>query len=243
MNRINIGTNKNSNKKLNPAKISNAYSVLFDNDNNIYTDTGAIVTCVKPNTVLENQRPSAGMKIGSCSNHILSSNTQGELPLQGLPTRARTAHKVDGININLLSIGTVCYQQYVGVFTEKEMFIAHENDVKIKLKRNPMVTGTRSGEGDLWKVPLPSANELLENDNKLQDLWHNKKEWEDEIPISPSELKTMEDEEILKKVNHLALSAYNQKKAKDLVEFLHACAGYPVIEIWIKAIKKGYYSS
>ena len=53
----------------------------------------------------------------------------------------------------------------------------------------------------------------------------------------------MEDEEILKKVNHLALSAYNQKNAKDLVKFLHACAGYPVIKTWIKAIKKGCYSS
>ena len=49
--------------------------------------------------------------------------------------------------------------------------------------------------------------------------------------------------EILKRVNHLALSAYNQKNAKDLVEFLHACARYPVIETWIKAIKNGFYSS
>lgn len=157
-------------QKLNPAKISIAYSALFDNDNSIYPDTGATVTCVKPNTVLENQKPFSGMKIGSCSNHILSSNTQGEPPLQGLPTKARTAHKVDDININLLSIGTVCDQQCVGVFKEKEMFIAHKKDVKIKLKRNPMVTGTRSGEGDLWKIPLPSANKVLENDNKLHNL-------------------------------------------------------------------------
>ena len=106
-----------------------------------------------------------------------------------------------------------------------------------------MVTGTRSGEGDLWKIHLSSANELLENNNKLHNIWHNRKEWEDKIPISPEELKTMEDEEILKRVNHLALSAYNQKNAKDLVKFLHVCAGYPVIETWIKAIKKGYYLS
>ena len=41
----------------------------------------------------------------------------------------------------------------------------------------------------------------------------------------------------------LALSAYNQKTATDLSKYLHACAGYPVIDTWIKAIKKGYYSS
>ena len=122
-----------------------------------------------------------------------------QIILQGLSTKARTAHKVDGIDINLLSIGTVCDQQCVGVFKEKEMFIAHENDVEIKLKRDPMVTGTRNGEGDLWRIPLPSAKELLENDNELHDLWHNRKEWEDKIPISPAELKTIEDEEIFKK--------------------------------------------
>ena len=58
-------------------------------------------------------------------------------------------------------------------------------------------------------VPLPSANELLENDNKLHNLWHNSKEWIDKIPIAPAELQTMESEEILKRVDHLALSDYN----------------------------------
>ena len=73
----------------------------------------------------------------------------------------------------------VCDQQCVGVFKEKEMFIVHENDVKIKSKQNPMVTGTRSDEGDLWKILLLSANKLLENNNKLHNLWHNRNEWED----------------------------------------------------------------
>ena len=63
------------------------------------------------------------------------------------------------------------------------------------------------------------------------------------IRIGPAELKTMEDDKLFKKVNHLALSAYHQKNAKDLVKFLHVCTEYPVIKTWIKAIKKGYYSS
>ena len=53
----------------------------------------------------------------------------------------------------------------------------------------------------------------------------------------------MEGEERFKRNNHLALSAYNQKNAKDLVQYLHAYAVYPVIGTWIKAIKKEYYSS
>ena len=161
---------------------------------------------------------------------------------------ATTAQKVDGININLLSIGQTCDQKCVSIFKEKEMFIANEDDIEIIMHADPLVTDTRKGEGhnDLWKIPLPSPEELINNDDELYDLWHNDNnndDWNNNIPLPPAEIKAMSNEEILNRVNHLALSAYNQKNAKDLVEFLHACAGYPVIETWIKAIKKGFYSS
>ena len=126
---------KNSNEKSNPAKISNTYSALFENDeneNSIYTNTGATVICVKPNNILKNENPSSGMQIGSCSNHILCSKTQGKLPIQELPNKAQTAHKVDGININLLSIGTVCNQQCVGIFKKKKC----SSHTKTTLKSN-----------------------------------------------------------------------------------------------------------
>ena len=70
--------------------------------------------------------------------YISHSTNHGELLLQELPTEARTAKKVDGININLLSIGTVYNRKYVGVFKEKEMFITHKNDVEIKMNGDPM---------------------------------------------------------------------------------------------------------
>ena len=128
------------------------------------------------------------------------------------------------------------------------MLIANEKDVEIIMHANPLVIGTRQGEGhnDLWKIPLPSAEELTNNNNALYNLWHNDDNNNDQnnnIPIPPAEIKAMSNEEILNRVNHLKLSAYNQKNAKDLVEFLHACAGYPVIETCIKATKKGFYLS
>ena len=95
------------------------------------------------------------MQIESCLNRILYSRTQGELPLQGLPTKTRTSYNADSININLFSVGTVRKQKFVGVFKEKEMFIVHKDNIEIKLNGDPMVTGTRCGEGDLWKISLP----------------------------------------------------------------------------------------
>ena len=86
----------------------------------------------------------------------------------------------------------------------------------------------------------------MKNNNEIDNLRHNSNEtdqWKNEIPIAPVELKTMKDEEILNWINHLALSAYNQKNEKDLIKFLYAYAEYPIIKPWIKVIKREYYLS
>ena len=83
------------------------------------------------------------------------------------PNKALTAQKVNGINIDLLSVGKTCDQQYISVFKEKEMFIANEKDVEIIMYANPLVIGTRQGEGhdNLWKIPLSTAEELTNNND------------------------------------------------------------------------------
>ena len=92
------------------------------------------------------------------------------------------------------------------------MIVAKEKDISIKLKNDPILTGIRNGNNNLWKIPLPKAEEKI---------------------LASKQTAT----------NDVALSAYNQKTAADLASYLHACAGYPVPSTWIKAIKKGFYSS
>ena len=99
------GTKKNLKKKSSPASLAltNSYAALFDNDPSeyLYLDTCATVTCVTNDTRLINEKPTPnGIKIGSCSNHILQSTATGELPLKGLPKAAQTANKVNGINMH-----------------------------------------------------------------------------------------------------------------------------------------------
>ena len=168
------------NKKSSPASLalSNSFAALFDDDkstNYIVPGTGATVTCVKSDTVLENEKSKLPMQVRSCSNHILQSTTQGELPLKRLPIKTRTANKVDGININLLRVGKTCDHKCIGVFKEKEIFIANEKDIRIIMHGDPLVIGTRQGKGhnDLCKIPLPTDNKLRQKDNEIYNLWHN----------------------------------------------------------------------
>ena len=113
------------------------------------------------------------------------------------------------------------------------MFISKKEDLDIKLKNKPLVIGTRSNNG-LWKIPLPPAEAKEMNNNRFNNFNH----------LAASSQRVIE--EMKKKVpdiNHIALSAYNQKTAEDLAKYLHACAGYPVKETCVKAIAKGYYST
>ena len=108
------------------------------------------------------------------------------------------------------------------------MFISNKEDLDIKLKNEPLVIGTRSNNG-LWKIPLPPAEAKEMNNNRFNNFNH----------LAASSQRVIE--EMKKKVpdiNHIALSAYNQKTAEDLAKYLHACAGYPVKETWVKAITK-----
>ena len=156
-----------------------------------------------------------GIKVGSCSNHILESKATGELPLQNLPKKARMANKFDQLPLNLLSMGQVCNEDCVEVFRKHDMMIAKEADISIKLKKEPLLTGKRNGNNELWKIPLPPVE--LEAQKRVM-------------------LAAKEEEETKARLDHTAMSAYNQKNAKDLAMYLHACAGYPVISTWAKAI-------
>lgn len=163
------------------------------------------------------QATTNGIKVGSCSNHILESKATGELPLQELPKKARMANKFDQLPLNLLSMGQVCNKDCVGIFRKHDMLIAKEADISIELTDKPLLMGKQNGNNELWKIPLPPAE--LKVQQKVM-------------------LAAKEKENIQARLDHTTMSAYNRKNAKELAMYLHACAGYPVRSTWTKAIKK-----
>lgn len=108
----------------------------------------------------------------------------------------------------------------VGVFCNNNMFISKKEDLDIKLKNQPLVTGIRSNNG-LWKIPLPPAEEKEMDNNQFNNFNH----------LTASSQRVIEEmKKEVPDINHIALSVYNQKTAEDLAKYLHACAGYPVKE-------------
>ena len=108
--------------------------------------------------------------------------------------------------------------KHINSLRKHDIIIAKEADIGIKLTNKPLLTGKRNGNNELWKIPLPPAE--LEVQKRVM-------------------LARTEEENIQARLDHTAMSAYNQKNAKELAMYLHACAGYPVISTWSKAIKKG----
>ena len=86
-------------------------------------------------------------------------------------------------------------------------------------------------DGDAIEVTLHKPP-LLEGRRGNHGLWH--------IPLKANILSSPKP---TLPVIHCANSAYTQSTMTDLAQYLHACAGYPVIETWCRAIQAGNYRS
>ena len=86
-------------------------------------------------------------------------------------------------------------------------------------------------DGDAIEVTLHKPP-LLEGRRGNHGLWH--------IPLKANILSSPKP---TLPVIHCANSAYTQSTMTDLAQYLHACAGYPVIETWCRAIQAGKYQS
>ena len=42
---------------------------------------------------------------------------------------------------------------------------------------------------------------------------------------------------------YIALNAYEMTTKRDLVQYLHCCAGFPVVSTWTRAIQAGYFAT
>jgi len=74
---------------------------------------------------------------------------KGSLQLN-LPPLARIANKMK-VNTPLLSVGQAADQGCVSVFTKEKVIICDEKEIKITLKKPPLVEGKR-GRNGLWHV-------------------------------------------------------------------------------------------
>jgi len=95
-----------------------------------------------------------------------------------------------------------------------------KENVFITKNNKTIMKGNRSKTTNLWTLPLSSRNSSANN-------------VADSTP----------DDDFVEVTLNSANSAYHQRTKDELVEFLHATSGYPVISTWSKAIKKNNFAT
>ena len=66
--------------------------------------------------------------------------------MEALPTNARNAHIVDGLQYNLVSVGKLCDAGLTAYFSKDLVEIKNETDV--------VLIGRRDHQNGMWKIPL-----------------------------------------------------------------------------------------
>ena len=118
---------------------------------------------------------------------------------------------------SLLSTSKFPDAKYVTVLTPDEVLIFDDlGDFKLTITQKAILKGWQCKMTVLWRVPLTP-------------IMLNKKEYT--ILLDSPNPK------------HAINSAYKLPSTEQLVRYLHACAGYPMKETWVKAIQAGKYVS
>ena len=129
---------------------------------------------------------------------------------------ARTVDMVPNLKHNsLMSAGKIADAQYITVLTLTEVLVYYDmGDLQLSINGKTILIGWRCKHSGLWRVPLTPVVLNKNTDTIFLD--------------RPTP-------------EHAINSAYELTRSAQLVRYLHACAGYPTKETWLKAIQAGNY--
>jgi hypothetical protein len=151
----------------------------------------------------------------------------GELNLTALPINARRAYIFPDLQGSLISIGDLCDEGYIAVYTKSKVSILDQNT------GNTLLEGFRDNNSRLWMIDLISKKEeiLLERGN----IGSNRR---NESALSDTNLISRD---ILTIPRANAISQQKLDIAGDRVEFLSRTFGSPAESTLVTALEKGYF--
>ena len=131
-------------------------SVAHNNPILLKADTGASKHYLRnvDATILNNANTNiSSINVYLPNNEVLTSNVSGHLPIKELSAPAQQTYALPTLTkISLLSIGQLCNDNCIAIFTKKKVFI-------IKLGQL-ILTGMRNYNDDLWDVICKQSSQL-----------------------------------------------------------------------------------
>ena len=133
---------------------------------------------------------------------------------------ANKGDSIPGINTTLVSTGKLADAGYVSVFDQEEVNVYDVETTKVLTTNEPIWTGWRDKATGLWRIPLVNEVKNETTDTKL--------------------LSAQDTSEL---TNEIAANVHDLPSTQRVICYLHAAAGFPTKDTWIKAIKANFFSS
>ena len=210
--------------------LSNFFQCLQDDDDDAIMDSGAGRHLFK-NSLPEVDRqpvpPAQAIRMISATNHIKTAIATDQLNLpSGFNSNQRRVNifRDEDLNKNLLSTGQICEDG-----THKVVFDDKHCDVIERATDKVVMRGRYDPSQRLYRVPIRRQTKNRTVAYTMISI--------DRDPASA--LRLFYDN----RAPIPACSAYEDQAVPALIRYLHACAGYPTKDTWIKAINAGYYIS
>lgn len=170
--------------------------------------TGHYLDAADEKHCIEVQRTDTGPSVQVANGETIETTKRAVVPLATeLSTPAKVGHIFDSLKSgSLISIGQLCDDDCVALFTRY--------DVKIIKNGQVIIIGKRNATNGLWNIPLAPK----------------------EKPPTPTSSP--------RNVRHSANGAIQNVGTKqDLAAYFHACNFSPLPSTFLRAIKRGHYSS
>jgi hypothetical protein len=158
---------------------------------------------------------------------------------------ARSVHIVPKVQYSPFSTSKLVEADYVAIYDKQEVNFYDATTTKIVVSEEAVLKGWQCPVTKLWHVPLVDKPDnlntvtllldhptQLENLNKLYEVQTTKKS---RLHICALLAQTNKEEYV-----H---NVYELPSIKQTVQYLHAVAGHPTEDTWLKAIRKGNYNS
>ena len=153
---------------------------------------------------------------------------------------------------SLLSGPKFADANYVTVLTPSEVLIFDGDNLKIQVSKVAILRGWRSKASGLWEVPLDpnekgGAYHVLPKSatNKINSVYDKMRKYEKmrsdyhALPRSATD----ENASVYKLTAEQIQNVYELPSTKEVIRYLHACAGFPAKTTWMKAIRAGNYAT
>jgi hypothetical protein len=157
---------------------------------------------------------------------------------------ARDVHKVPQVQNSLLSTSKVLDADYIAIYDKENVNFYNAKTTKINVLEEAVLKGWQCPAAGLWRLPL-EENPVNLNTNTL--LLDHPTELQ-----SRNRLYTVQTTKCSRKHIRALLSCSNKEEyihnvyelhsIERTVRYLHAAAGHPLEDTWVKAVRHGNYN-